>query len=62
MLSHASRARANKRWGAGPDATLFIHQRFAIYIVISIPNRKSIARGVSHFIRASYVYCIVVKA
>src|SRR4029077_1082095 len=37
-------------------------QRFAIYIVISIPKRKSIARGVSHFIRASDVYCIVVKA
>src|SRR4029077_21001865 len=36
-------------------------QRFAIYIVISIPKRKSIARGVSHFIRASDVYCIVVK-
>jgi hypothetical protein len=49
---------------AGPDARLsFVSgSRFAIYIVISIPNRKSIARGVSHFIRASYVYCIVVTA
>jgi hypothetical protein len=38
------------------DDTLLILQRFAIYIVISMPNRKSIARGVSHFIRISYVY------
>jgi hypothetical protein len=28
-------------------------QRFAIYIVISIPNRRSIAHGVSHFISIS---------
>ena len=50
------------RYGsAGPDATFCLRHRFATYIVISIPNRKSIARGVSHFIRASYVHCVVVK-
>jgi hypothetical protein len=43
----------------GADDTLLIVQRFAIYIVISMPNRKSIARGVSHFIRISYVYRII---
>jgi hypothetical protein len=30
-------------------------QRFAIYIVISMPNRESIARGGSQFISISYV-------
>jgi hypothetical protein len=30
-----------------------------MYIVISIPNRKSIARGVSHFITISYFYFTV---
>jgi hypothetical protein len=48
--------------GRRTGCQVLFRQRFAIYIVISIPNRKSIARGVSHFIRASYVYCIVVKA
>ena len=43
----------------GPDAAFHVLQRIAIYIVISIPNRKSIARGVSHFITISYVYFIV---
>jgi hypothetical protein len=28
-------------------------QRFEMYIVISMPNRKSMAAGVSHFIRNS---------
>jgi hypothetical protein len=43
----------------GPDAAFHVLQRIAIYIVISIPNRKSIARGVSHFITISYVYFTV---
>jgi hypothetical protein len=45
----------------GPDARFLFLQRFAIYIVISIPNRKSIARGVSQFMRISYVCRTVVK-
>jgi hypothetical protein len=34
-----------------PGSSPHTPQRLAMYIVISIPNRKSVACGVSHFIK-----------
>jgi hypothetical protein len=50
-----------RRTVPGPDCAFVRLQRFAIYIVISMPNRNSIACGLSHFILISYVYSLTVE-
>jgi hypothetical protein len=40
--------------GIGSGLTLVRPQRFATYMVISMPKRSSVAFGVSHFISMSF--------
>lgn len=47
---------AIRAWNRLRDPTLPRRQRLEMYMVISMPKRRSIARGISHFMMLSFQF------